>query len=557
MAIDNMRNTTFDNADFQQWKNLAVQSLKGKPYEKLMTSTYEGITLQPLYYENVKSENTLAIQQMKGNCGWTIAQQTFAENGNAFLEQLESSLERGNESIVYDGTASIAWTEEELIRLSSHFTNYPVYLFNTRSEDPILRAFDFVHHEVRQEVQGIVQTEDWTIPVGFDNVRTAGVDLWKIHHEGADAVTELAVALSQASKLATNSASFQSFVKNFYVRFAVDTHFFMEIAKLRAFRILWKAFSKAFDVDETPSIPVFAVTSIRSFSKLDPHVNLLRAGNETFAAILGGGDIIMTHPHNILTGPNASSIRYSRNIQLVLKEETHVEKVLDSAGGSYFIEKLTNELVEKAWNLFLEIENDGGADILLKKDALQKQLDKRKKELAIGKKNLIGTTAYADLINTNFDDWSGIEAVHRLAEPFEVLRKQFNNDQPKTIVLTFGLLKDFKPRADFVTSFLATGGIHSKWSPIFNATEQAVEWIKREEPDYVIVSALDETVTVIMDELLDQLPKEIIIDVAGKYNEEIEQKWKEKGLNGTIFNGQDKIDKLQSIYDLWKGGRCK
>ena len=157
---------------------------------------------------------------------------------------------------------------------------------------------------------------------------------------------------------------------------------------------------------------------MRSFSKLDPNVNLLRAGNETFSAILGGADIIQAHPHNILTGPNASSIRYSRNMQLVLKEETHVEKVLDPAGGSYFIEKLTEELVDEAWTLFLEIESKGGIKHFHESGRLQEKFLKLQTETATGKKSLVGTNVYAELTQTNFDDWNYIGRVPRMSRTF-------------------------------------------------------------------------------------------------------------------------------------------
>ena len=120
-----------------------------------------------------------------------------------------------------------------------------------------------------------------------------------------------------------------------------------------------------YGVAEAPYVPIIATTSLRSYSKLDPYVNVLRAGNETFAAVLGGADVITVHPHNIVTGPTSSSIRMARNIQLVIKEETHADKVIDPAGGSYFIETLTSELVEKAWTLFLEIESAGGYEAFI------------------------------------------------------------------------------------------------------------------------------------------------------------------------------------------------
>ena len=91
----------------------------------------------------------------------------------------------------------------------------------------------------------------------------------------------------------------------------------------------------------------------------------LRAGNETFAAVLGGADVITVHPHDIINWTDDSSVRLARNIQLVIKEETHVDKVIDPAGGSYFIETLTSELVEKAWAFFWKLNLAGGYEAFI------------------------------------------------------------------------------------------------------------------------------------------------------------------------------------------------
>src|SRR5699024_927796 len=146
--------------------------------------------------------------------------------------------------------------------------------------------------------------------------------------------------------------SFTQFENKFFARFAIDTQFFMEIAKLRAFRILWQTFAEAYGHDKASRVPVISETSLRSFSKLDPYVNLLRAGNEAFAAVLGGTDVLTVHPHDVLTGVTSSSLRLARNVQLVIKEETLVNKVVDPAGGSYFLETIKKQLVEKAWDFF-------------------------------------------------------------------------------------------------------------------------------------------------------------------------------------------------------------
>ncbi|MFJ7933796.1 methylmalonyl-CoA mutase family protein [Sporosarcina sp. NPDC096371] len=546
-----MKLTTFDKIDFEQWKVEAIRSLKGKPLESLMTKTLEGIDLHPLYtQDNCKEGGRIAKQQT----GWIIAQQTQATNGQQFVTELRNSLDRGNDAIVYDGTQPLDLDESSLHEIAQLMTDYPVFITNTTKEDPFLKAFTFVDEASRSAVKGAIAVSGWTLPEGFTNIRTSGADTWTAHHNGADAVTELALSLAQAAQYATEHETFTHFAEDFFVRFAVDTHFFMEIAKFRAFRVLWQAFSAAYGVTDTPDIPLLATTSLRSYSKLDPYVNLLRAGNETFAAVLGGADVMTVHPHDILTGPSESSIRFARNIQLVIKEETHVDKVIDPAAGSYFIETLTSELVEKAWALFVEIEAAGGFEVFMDSSSLATLLERRKDEVAKGKQSLIGTNVYADLTATEFADWSGITVEGRLAEPFEKLRSLFGIEQPRTVLLTFGELKDFKPRADFVGGFLATGGIHSVWSPAFEDVQAAQTWLAGEKVDYAIVCATPAMTESIVESLLKGCPKNMIVDVAGKYETAIEQQWLGAGLNGFLFSGQNKVDKLMAIHNTWKGG---
>ena len=147
----------------------------------------------------------------------------------------------------------------------------------------------------------------------------------------------------------------------------------------------------------------------------------------------------------------------------------------------------------------------------------------------------------------------GIEVEGRLAEPFEKIRTHFTEQQPKTVLITFGELKDIKPRADFVSGFLATGGIHSEWSPLFKNAQEANEWLANESPDYVVVCAKPNVTEEIMTDLLKGLPSGIVIDAAGKYETEVSEKWISNGLNGFIFSGLDKIEKLIEIKNSWKG----
>ena len=407
--------------------------------------------------------------------------------------------------------------------------------------DQLLRVFDLVAKDKRISVRGAVSLSDGKLPDGYTNVRTVYADVRGVHYKGADAVTELALVIAEAAEFALEYKTFNEFSSRFFTRFAVDTHFFMELAKIRAFRVLWKVLGTSFGEKSVEHVPIWSDTSLRSYSKLDPYVNLLRAGNETFSAILGGADIITVHPHDVLTGPNPASIRYARNIQLVIKEETLVNKVIDPAGGSYFIETLTKELVEKAWKLFVEIDAYGGYTMYSASDEFQKRLEERRfirsKEIAKGTQSLVGTNVYADLSASTLEGHEGIEVVGRFAEPFEILRAHFTEKQPNTVLVTFGELKEFKPYVDFVNAFLAIGGIHSKMSPSFTSAIKANEWLEKEKPDYVVVCATSTVAETIMTQLLEGLPEGIILDVAGKFDEELSGKWFEIGLNGFIFNG--------------------
>ena len=557
MTIHTMKTTIFNEANHSQWKESAIQSLKGKPFESLVTQTIEGIDLQPLYTKEDFMERLTNARSVKEQAGWIIAQETNATTASEFLDSLNESLELGNEAVLIEGSTNIQWDEATLFTLSQILKKYPIFLISTHADDSIVDVFDLIPHNERSLVKGAVSIADWKAPLGYSNLRTLGADIWDAHHKGADAVTELALALSLAAQLANDTSDFNEFANHFFVRFAVDTHFFMEIAKFRAFRILWNVFCSAYGQEDCKQVPILATTSLRSYSKLDPYVNLLRAGNETFSAVLGGADVLTVHPHDRLTTPSASSIRFARNIQLVIKEETHANKVVDAAGGSYFIETLTSELVDKAWNSFLSIEEAGGYDIFMQSEFLETLLSKRQAKVATGEQSLIGTNVYADLLERSLNTPEENQQEGRLAEAFEVIRKQFSTSQPKTVVLTFGELKDFKPRADFVTGFLATGGIRSEWSPAFIDVASALTWLTTTNPDYIIICASPQMTETLMEELLESYSCDAVIDVAGKYNAQTSQNWQRKGINGFMYARQNRIEKLTDIWNNWQGGQSK
>lgn len=564
--IEQMKSTSFKPTNDEAWREVAVKSLRGKPFSDLITQTNEKIDIQPLYTKEQIEQNSdlktsikrvrQANQTAKDSGDWTIAQQTYAKTGEEFLQLVKESLSRGNEAIVYIGTQPLTWEEKQLKALAELAQQYPIYAFDVKKEDSFLSLFDYISEENKKSVHGAVSGEQLDVLSGFENVRTICADVIKAHHDGADAVSELALVLAQAAEEALEFTDFSQLEERFFVRFAIDTHFFMEVAKIRAFRVLWQTLSKAYGHEESRSVPVFSENSLRTYSKLDPYVNLLRAGNEAFSAVIGGTDMLTVHPHNVLTGVTESSARYARNIQLVIKEETYVNKVIDVSGGSYYVETLTSELVEKAWLFFQEIESLGGYKKYVTSGQLEERLkqryETRMKQVMHNETSLIGTNVYADLTTEPEEVKDGLEVEHRLAQPFEDLRDYFLNKQPKVVLLTFGELKDFKPRADFVGGFLATGGIKAEWSPAFSTVGEGVTWIKENDFDYGVICISAKETETVMGELVKQLPNDQWIDVAGRYDEAIEKNWLEAGLSGFIYQGQDRVAKLTAIKNKWE-----
>ena len=126
MTINNMKTTTFEKVDYEQWKETASKSLKGKPFEQLITKTIEGIDLQPLYTEEAlvkRADGALAqtiasIRESKQGTGWIVAQQQYAADGKEFVSELKTSIERGNEAIVYDGSKPLEWDAHALSEIA-------------------------------------------------------------------------------------------------------------------------------------------------------------------------------------------------------------------------------------------------------------------------------------------------------------------------------------------------------------------------------------------------------------------------------------------------------
>lgn len=561
---NNMKNIEFEKPAYSDWQDAAIKALKGKPFESLFSKTNEGVTLQPLYtQESLVAKlgeeldlQVATIRSLQNSQAFQVAQQIHADTSEAFFAQLEDSLARGNEVITVDSRVKFDWTEEVLVKLASYFSEYSFKITIENTKDPLLAVFDNIAEDQREAVKGFIVSKDPISFNAFPNVRSVSADTTVYHNEGANAVQELAYALALAAKFAEQEESFEAFSKKFFVIFAIDTQFFTEIAKLRAFKVLWKAFSSAYGVTDSVKIPTVAETSLRSFSKLDVYVNLLRSSNEALSGLIGGADLFTVHPHDVLTKPTEQSIRIARNVSLILKEETNVLKVTDPAGGSYFIESLTADFVKEAWALFLDIEAAGGMDEYIASGKLAEEVattyHTRIKAASTRKQSLIGTNIYANPADVLEQDTNPLFAdIKRIAVPFEKLRAEMTAADVKTGILALGSLKSSKPRADFVAGFLNTVGLVPEKSEPVATAEEAIAWLQATEAKYVVIAGSDDDTKALVPAILAAQPANVLIDVAGKFKDE-EEAWLANGLNGFIFAGQNIIEKLQSVFASMK-----
>ncbi|MDE6271265.1 MAG: acyl-CoA mutase large subunit family protein, partial [Muribaculaceae bacterium] len=260
----------------------------------------------------------------------------------------------------------------------------------------------------------------------------------------------------------------------------VSSNFFMELAKFRAARMLWAEIVEQYKPasKDAAKMVVCAKTSKFNQTIYDAHVNLLRSQTETMSAALAGVDSIVTTPFDVpYKTPDAFSERIARNQQFLLKEESHLDKVVDPAGGSYYVETLTVNIAEQAWKLFLDVEADGGFFAQAGEGKVQAAVNescaKRHTDVARRKEILLGTNQYpninekaADKIEKTCgcccDGEKGPNALamKRAATDFETLRlaTEAAAKRPKVFMLTIGNLAMRLARAQFSTNFFGCAG---------------------------------------------------------------------------------------------------
>ncbi|WP_071395696.1 methylmalonyl-CoA mutase subunit beta [Bacillus tuaregi] len=612
MSLKEMIDHAFSQQTYEAWKQKAEETLKGKGIDTLSRNTYENIQLKPLYTkEDVNVEN---LSQFPGSGdfrrgskplgyiggSWEIAQRIDTENAEEFKERLKAGFEKGQTAIAFAPSVSLVKELPELLTefyeshsLSvngAHFQNEIVYglasLRNSEKvsgyvgKDPVsLYAKQGGEKENLDSVYDRLVETMQTASSACPELKTLLVDTTVYHNGGANAIQELAIALATAvhhiEQLKARGIEVQDILSKLVFHFSIGSNFFMEIAKLRGARSLWSKIVEAYHAspDAEGQMVLSADTSWFTKTAYDPYVNLLRASNEAFAAVLGGIQYLHVSPYNEPEGKaTAFSDRIARNTQLILKDEARLSTVVDPAGGSWYVESLTNQLIEQAWSLFLEIEEKGGIITVLQSNWLQEQImevaAKRQKDISSRKQSIVGTNKYANLDDTplKVESSSSGDTIPsavspiqeaRLAEPYEKLRKRAeklakDKAAPAVGLICLGKLKHHKVRADFISGFLAPGGIKTERSQELEGAEGALNFIKKTMLNHYVVCGSDDDYKAIGGETIQSIKAEfphVKLHLAGLPVEEEQKSLLDSGISQFIHVKSNSYDVAAAFLD--------
>jgi methylmalonyl-CoA mutase len=410
------------------------------------------------------------------------------------------------------------------------------------------------------------------------NYRVIAVNGHIFANAGATIVQEMAFTLSAGSEYLTRLTDKGLFIgevaPKIKFNLAVGSNYFMEIAKIRAYRLLWAQIVNAYGLNDARNGRMFihAENASWNFTVYDPHVNLLRTTTSTMSAVLGGIDSFKVLPFD---APFESSTdfaeRIARNQQLVLKEESYLDKIADPAAGSYYIENLTQMLVDEAWKLFLNIDEEGGFVSALKKGIIQNKINesarKRDLNIAMRREILLGTNQYPnfnekiekELLSNifNAEDKTSEDAeidtikVYRGAQAFEMMRYKTDvysktNKRPVAWMFTFGNVAMRKARATFASNFFACAGFETVDNLGFKTIEEGIEAARAVKPEIVVICSSDEEYAGNAALIFEALKNEAVVALAG-YPNEIAEELKTAGMKHFIHVRSNVLETLQAF----------
>ncbi len=404
----------FNTTDKSTWQKQLEKDLKGITFETLQTTNDSGISVQPFYTLEDRNQNYPAIF---GHYEWNLLSEINVTDDKTANTLALEQLNNGATGLIFH----LNDTSELSVLLNDILLQHIETVFIVKG-NPLSFADTFNNYITTQNLTiGSLQTTIIYNPI-VNNILANGnntatdfandyiaflektngaynisIDATAFCNAGANSVYQLALSIAQLNEYLhiLNHQNRLDIVRKVHISLAVTTHFFEEIAKLRALRNLLDLLFGAYDI--SPQVNISVTDSSLYKSPLDVYNNLLRDTISAMAGIAGGCDSLSISHFNPSENENESfGMRMARNIQLLLKEESFMDKFSDLGAGSFFIEKYTEETAEKAWLQFQEIEKSGGLlqSFSMIKDTINKQAEQLIQDYKSGKKVLIGVNKY-------------------------------------------------------------------------------------------------------------------------------------------------------------------
>lgn len=561
---DNKLFAEFPPVSTEKWEEAIHKDLKGADYEKrLMWKTIEGFKVKPYY----RAEDLTGLEYMnanpdqypftrgkneKGNV-WDIRQdikEKDAAKANAFALH---AVKRGITSLGFCAchVASAAEMQTLLqgLKLDEVKINFvcakdwmtvmrlfvetatamgynPKECKGSLNYDPFRQAMKHGRWQQAEadetaEVLRLMKYVEEQLPEF--RVLTVNGNLFR--NAGGNITQELGFSLAAANewmaRLTDKGLTPEQVAKRLTLSFATGSTYFMEIAKIRAARLLWSKIAKAYKpaCDCACKIFIHCDSAVWNKSIYDPYVNMLRTTTETMSAAVAGADSISVEPFNVaFNKEDEFGLRIAGNQQLLLKEESYMDKIVDPAAGSYYIENLTDSIAQYAWQQFLAVEEKGGfrnaVDAGFVQDEVENTARQMDQSIAQRRAHILGTNIFPNLKEKGLDllqdekeghkgccchcheEASELKVMkpYRGAEAFERLRlaTERSSHRPKVFLLTYGDLTMRKARSGFATNFFGVAGYEIIDNNGFATTQEGAAAAIKAQADIVVLCSSDD-----------------------------------------------------------------
>ena len=611
---DNKLFAEFPPVSTEKWEEVINKDLKGADYEKkLVWKTIEGFKVKPYYraedLEHIEYLNSNPDQfpytrgKHADNNVWEIRQDIREKNPEKANAIALDAVKRGATSLgfctkqivtiddmaklfkgIYINAVSINFNcSEDYLKILKLYKEYAVRegydtkeLCGSCNYDMFRHAL--VHGKFRNGEEGDLDAARDLIEYAKENFpkfRVIGVNGSLLVNAGSNIVQELGFSLAAANemlaKLSDKGMDVTSIAKSIVFNFAIGGNYFMEIAKIRAARLLWSKIVEQYKPSCDCACKAFINATSATWNKsiFDPYVNMLRTTTETMSAAIAGADSISVVPFDsTFKEADDFSYRIARNQQLLLKEESYLDKIVDPAAGSYYIENLTDSIAQYAWQNFIAIEEKGGFASAIRagyvQDEIAKTAQQRDMDIATRKTTILGTNQYPNLTESMYakiekqghccchcqeGDEVKVIKPYRGAEAFEQLRlaTEQSGKRPKVFLLTYGNLAMRRARSGFATNFFGVAGYEIIDNNGFATAEEGVNAALEAKADIVVLCSSDEEYAEITETACNMLKGKVKSIVLAGFPKEMVETYKGYGINEFIHVKTNVLESLTAF----------